>query len=82
VKLSEKRHLRADDGPGRHGPGSSLHHGGRRQETQALLPRGSWYRPMAPLGALSQAWTSAEASLPLGWQLSGLYRFDEDVGGP
>ena len=32
---------------------------------------------MAPLGALSQAWTSAEASLPLGWQLSGLYRFDE-----
>jgi len=32
---------------------------------------------MPPLGALSQAWTSAEASLPLGWQLSGLYRFDE-----
>ena len=32
---------------------------------------------MAPLGALSQAWTSAEASLPLGWQLSRLYRFDE-----
>ena len=32
---------------------------------------------MAPLGALSQAWTSAEASLLLGWQLSGLYRFDE-----
>ena len=32
---------------------------------------------MAPLGALSQAWVSAEASLPLGWQLSGLYRFDE-----
>jgi hypothetical protein len=32
---------------------------------------------LAPLGALSQAWTSAEASLPLGWQLSGLYRFDE-----
>jgi hypothetical protein len=30
-----------------------------------------------PLGAISQAWTSAEASLPLGWQLSGLYRFDE-----
>ena len=23
---------------------------------------------MAPLGALSQAWTAAEASLPLGWQ--------------
>ena len=32
---------------------------------------------MAALGALSQAWTSAEASLPLGWQISGLYRFDE-----
>jgi len=32
---------------------------------------------MAPLGALSQAWTSAEASLPLGWQLSGLFRFEE-----
>ena len=32
---------------------------------------------MAPLGALSQAWVSAEASLPLGWQLSGLYRFDD-----
>ena len=25
---------------------------------------------MAPLGALTQARTSAEASLPLGWQLS------------
>ena len=32
---------------------------------------------MAPLGALSQAWVSAEASLPLGWQVSGLWRFDE-----
>jgi len=32
---------------------------------------------MAPLGALSQAWTSAEASLPLGWQVSGLYLFDD-----
>jgi hypothetical protein len=31
---------------------------------------------MAPLGALTQAWTSAEAALPLDWQLSGLYRFD------
>ena len=30
-----------------------------------------------PLGALPQAWTSAEASLPLDWQLSGLYRFGE-----
>jgi len=30
---------------------------------------------MTALGALAQAWTSAEASLPLGWRLSGLYRF-------
>ena len=32
---------------------------------------------MAPLGALSQAWVTAEAALPLGWQVSGLYRFGE-----
>ena len=32
---------------------------------------------MAPLGALSQAWVSAEASLPLGWVIRGLWRFDE-----
>jgi len=32
---------------------------------------------MAPLGALPQAWSPIEASLPLGWQLSGLYRFDQ-----
>jgi hypothetical protein len=32
---------------------------------------------MAALGALTQAWTAAEAALPLGWQVSGLYRFDE-----
>jgi len=31
---------------------------------------------MAPLGALSQAWVSAEASLPLGWQIAGLWRFE------
>ena len=31
---------------------------------------------MAPLGALTQAWTAAEAALPLGWQISGLYRYD------
>jgi hypothetical protein len=36
------------------------------------------YNPdMPPLGALTQAWTAAEAALPLGWQISGLYRFDE-----
>ena len=33
--------------------------------------------PVAPLGALSQAWTSAEAALPHGWQLSGVYHFNE-----
>ena len=27
---------------------------------------------MAPLGALSQAWVSAEAALPLGWRIVGL----------
>ena len=32
---------------------------------------------MAPLGALSQAWVSAEASLPLRWRVSGLWRFDD-----
>lgn len=32
---------------------------------------------MAPLGALSQAWGSAQASLPLGWEISGLWRFAE-----
>lgn len=32
---------------------------------------------MAPLGALSQAWVSAEASLPSGWELAGLWRFEE-----
>ena len=29
---------------------------------------------MAPLGALSQAWVTAEASLPLGWRLMALVR--------
>ncbi len=32
---------------------------------------------MSQLGALTQAWTSAEASLPLDWQVSGLYRFGD-----
>jgi hypothetical protein len=31
---------------------------------------------MAPRGALSQAWVSAEASLPLGWHIRGLWRFE------
>jgi hypothetical protein len=35
-----------------------------------------YHRPMASVGALSQAWISAEASLPLGWQIRGLWRFD------
>jgi hypothetical protein len=29
------------------------------------------------LGALSQSWVTAEASLPLGWQISCLWRFDD-----
>ena len=33
--------------------------------------------PWAHLGALSQAWVSAEASLPLGWQIRGVWRFDD-----
>lgn len=32
---------------------------------------------MAPLGALTLAWTAAEAALPLGWRVNGLYRFDD-----
>ena len=32
---------------------------------------------MAPLGALSQAMVSAEASLPLDWQIERLWRFRE-----
>ena len=32
---------------------------------------------MAVLGALTQAWTAAEAALPLGWRVSGLWRFDD-----
>lgn len=35
---------------------------------------------MAPLGVLSQAWVAAEASLPLGWQLVGVWR-DQDAPG-
>jgi hypothetical protein len=38
---------------------------------------GSGIPVVAPLGALSQAWVSAEASLPLGWQIRGLWRFDD-----
>ena len=33
---------------------------------------------MAPLGALSQAWVSAEASLPRGWEIAGLWRFGDE----
>jgi hypothetical protein len=32
---------------------------------------------MPALGTLTQAWTAAEAALPLGWQVSGLHRFDD-----
>jgi hypothetical protein len=33
---------------------------------------------MSPLGALSQAWVSAEASLPLGWEIAGVWRFGDE----
>ena len=33
---------------------------------------------MAPLGALSQAWVSAEASLPRGWEIAGVWRFGDE----
>ncbi|HSM18274.1 MAG TPA: hypothetical protein VK845_14910 [Gemmatimonadales bacterium] len=33
---------------------------------------------MPPLGALSQAWVSAEAAKPLDWTINGLYRFGEE----
>ena len=35
---------------------------------------------MAPLGALSQAWTSAEAAMPRGrgWEIVGVVRFDDE----
>jgi hypothetical protein len=32
---------------------------------------------MPALGALTQAWTAAEAALPLGWRVSGVWRFDD-----
>lgn len=32
---------------------------------------------LPPRGALTQAWTAAEAALPFGWQVAGLYRFGE-----
>jgi hypothetical protein len=52
-------------------PGSAVPH-----LTVMLAPRPKRFR-MAPLGALSQSWVTAEASLPLGWQVSGLLRFDD-----
>lgn len=33
---------------------------------------------MSTLGALSQAWTSAEAALPLGWRIEMLVLIDDD----
>jgi hypothetical protein len=35
---------------------------------------------MAALGALSQAWTTVEAALPPGWQITGLNREPHDEG--
>lgn len=40
-----------------------------------LRSAGKYTRSVAPLGALAQSWVSAEASLPLGWQVRGLWRF-------
>jgi hypothetical protein len=37
---------------------------------------------MPPLGALTQAWTTAGAALPLGWQVADPYRFDDLWVGP
>ena len=31
---------------------------------------------MPALGALAQAWTAAEAALPRGWHIAGVWRFD------
>jgi len=33
---------------------------------------------MTTLGALSQAWVATEASLPLGWRITGLMRFGSE----
>lgn len=33
---------------------------------------------MSTLGALSMAWVSAEAALPLGWRLTGLMAFGDE----
>lgn len=33
---------------------------------------------MPPLGALTQAWTAAEAALPLGWSITGLWPFGDE----
>jgi hypothetical protein len=35
---------------------------------------------MAPLAVLGQAWVTAEASLPLGWRLIGVWRDQEAPG--
>ena len=36
---------------------------------------GAYNPSMTTLGALSQSWIAAEASLPLGWRLTGLMQF-------
>jgi hypothetical protein len=61
----------------RSSPGYRPGHRHAASATVELTWRAAYIFRMAPLGALSQAWTSAEASLSLGWRLSGLYRFDE-----
>ena len=54
----------------------------RRREAAEYLPcpgetADSYNLSMAPLGALSQAWVSAEASLPHGWESAGVWRSGE-----
>lgn len=48
--------------------GSTAAAAGRQSSRKRLMPR---------LGALRQAWTDLESTLPLGWPVSGQYRFGE-----
>ena len=43
---------------------------------QSTLPSLWWEKPETSEVPISEKWTAAEAALPLGWQISGLYRFD------
>jgi hypothetical protein len=54
----------------------SLCSGSREGAIRQSLSRRSYPEPVTALGALSQSWVIAEASLPLGWRISGPWRFD------